>query len=186
MLDETSFTRGPTASSTTTETLPAPRRPSRGVPVRAFAGYVGAATTLSASGIEIARAWTAPVSAHAGGTEVLGGTVVALLVLASVGLAARVHELGGVTVASSFGLLAYGVALVLQAQAVGAIFVGLAPIVGMLAHAAFLAPPAAPEPPTSARIDIAWAIAKSRAKARQGTARAAERAASRNLHGMLA
>ena len=138
------------------------------------AGLIGAAALASAAAIEIARAWTTPPQVLAEAGHVVGGVMVALFVLGAVGVGARTRALGGVVVASAFALLAHGLTLVLQGQLIGGLFVGLAPIVGLLAHLAFLATPAAPVPPTSARLDIAWAIAKSHRK----TARAAPRAAS--------
>jgi hypothetical protein len=138
------------------------------------AGIVGASVLGCAGAIEIARAWTTapPFLAEAG--HAIGGAMVALFVLAALGVATRSRPLGGLTIASSFALLAHGLTLVLQGQPVGAIFIGLAPIVAVLAHVAFLPTPIAPVPPSSARIDIAWAIAKSR----QRTARTARRAVS--------
>jgi len=150
------------------------RSPRASVSVQVASGVVGTSVLVSAAAIEVARAWTTPPRVLAEAGHALGGVMVALFVLAGVGLAMRSRPLAGLALASSFALLAHGLALVLQGQTVGAIFVGLAPIVSVLAHVAFMAAPIAPVPPSSARIDIAWAIAKSRQK----TARTARRAAS--------
>ena len=139
-------------------------------------GIVGATVLASAAGIEIARAWTTAPGPLAEAGHAVGGVMVALFCIAALGLAARSRALNGLAVASTFALVAHGAALVLQGQVIGALFVGLAPLVGVLAHVAFLPTESAPIPPTSDRIDIAWAIAKSR----RGTARAAARAASQS------
>ena len=138
------------------------------------AGLVGAALLASAAAIEVARAWTTPSHVLAEAGHALGGVMVALFLVSAVGVGTRTRPLGGLAVASAFALLAHGVTLVLQGQLIGGLFAGLAPSVGLLAHIAFLRAPALPEPPTSARLDIAWAIAKSNRK----TAPAAPRAAS--------
>jgi hypothetical protein len=140
------------------------------------AGIVGATVLATAAGIEIARAWTTAPGALAEVGHAIGGVLVALFCVSAMGLAARSRPLGGLAVASAFALVAHGATLVLQGQVIGALFVGLAPLVGVLAHVAFLRTESAPVPPTSDRIDIAWAIAKSRQK----TARAARHVVSRN------
>ncbi len=139
-------------------------------------GIVGATVLASAAGIEIARAWTTAPGPLAEAGHAVGGVMVALFCIAALGLAARSRALNGLAVASTFALVAHGAALVLQGQVIGALFVGLAPLVGVLAHVAFLPTESAPIPPTSDRIDIAWAIEKSRQK----TARAARPVVSRN------
>lgn len=138
------------------------------------AGVVGAALLASAAAIEIARAWTTPSHVLAEAGHAIGGVMVALFLVSAVGVGTRTRALGGLAVASAFALLAHGATLVLQGQLIGGLFAGLAPSVGLLAHLAFLRAPALPEPPTSARLDIAWAIAKSHRR----TAPAARRAAS--------
>jgi hypothetical protein len=153
--------------------LPAPT-PRAAVSPQVAAGTVGATVLCCAAAIEVARAWTTAPHVFAEAGHVLGGVMVALFVLAGVGVATRSRPLGGLAVASSFALLAHGLTLVLQGQTIGAVFIGLAPIAALLAHVAFLPTPIAPVPPSSARIDIAWAIAKSRQK----TARAARPAVS--------
>lgn len=136
--------------------------------VHAATGYVGAAILGSAAVIEVARAWlSAPCSEAA---SFLGGSVVALFVLASIGLATRVKELGGIAIAAAFGLLVYGTILVLGGQSIGILFVGLAPISGVLTHIAFRH-----EPSLRDSIHLAWAIAKCRARAAQNAARVASR-----------
>ncbi len=138
-------------------------------------GIVGATVLGSAAGIEIARAWTTAPGPLAEASHALGGVMVALFCVSAIGLAARSRSLQGLAVASAFALVAHGATLALQGQIIGALFIGLAPLVGILAHVAFLATEFAPIPPSSDRIDIAWAIAKSRQK----TARAARLAVSR-------
>jgi len=128
----------------------------------------------SAAGIEVARAWTTAPGPLAEVGHAVGGVMVALFCVAAMGLAARSRALGGLAVASTFALVAHGVTLVMEGQLIGALFLGIAPLVGVLAHVTFLLPAAAPIPPTSDRIDIAWAIAKSRHK----SARAAGHAVS--------
>ena len=152
-------------------------RPSRPVmSVQLAAGIVGASVLASAAGIEIARAWTTAPGPLAEVSHAIGGVLVALFCVSAVGLAARSRSLHGLAVASTFALVAHGATLALQGQLIGALFIGLAPLVGILAHVAFLAAEVTPIPPSSDRIDIAWAIAKSRQK----TARAAAPVVSRN------
>jgi hypothetical protein len=149
-----------------------PPRPTVSLPVAS--GILGATVLSSAASIEIARAWTTPPGVLAEVGHALGGVMVALFLLAGLGLAARCRPLSGLAIASTFVMVAHGATLVLQGQLVGALFVGLAPVVAALAHVAFVEPQSKPAPPTSDRIDIAWAIAKSRQK----TARAARPAVS--------
>lgn len=144
------------------------------------AGIVGATVLASAAGIEIARAWTTDPGPLAEASHAIGGVLVALFCISAIGLAARSRPLHGLAVASTFALVAHGATLALQGQTVGALFIGLAPLVGLLGHVAFAAAEVAPIPPSSDRIDIAWAIAKSRQK----TARAAAHAVSRNQFAM--
>ena len=152
------------------------------VRVQVAAGVVGTAVLGCAAAIEIARAWTTPPRVLAEAGHAIGGVMVALFVLSGVGLAMRSRPLAGLAVASCFALLAHGLTIVLQGQTVGAIFVGLAPFVGALVHLAFMRAPIASVPPSSARIDIAWAIAKSR----QQAGRAAPRPAARSPFAMHA
>ena len=140
------------------------------------AGIVAATVLASAAGIESARAWTTAPGPLAEAGHAVGGVMVALFFIAAMGLAARSRALNGLAVASTFALVAHGATLVLQGQVVGALFVGLAPLVGVLAHVAFLPAESAPIPLTSDRIDIAWAIEKTHRK----TARAARPVVSRN------
>lgn len=103
------------------------------------AGFVGGAVLASAAGIEVARAWTRP---GAESTHVVGGVLVALLVCAAGGLAVQARSLASLAVASAFGLFTHGAVLALQGDVIGALFLGLAPIVFMLAHVAFASPEA--------------------------------------------
>lgn len=172
----------PTACLDQSLTGPVPSRPRASVSLQAAAGVVGASVLGSAAAIEIARAWTTAPSVLAEAGHALGGVMVALFVIAAIGVATRARPLGGLAVASSFALLAHGLTLVLQGQIIGAVFIGIAPFAAVVAHVAFMPTPIAPVPPSSARLDIAWAIAKSRQK----TARAAGRAVSRNQLAMHA
>lgn len=156
-------TMSPALSSAPRSTLPGP----------IAAGLVCAAMLGSAALIEIARAWTTRPQLLAEAGHAIGGVMVAVFVLGAVGVAARARPLGGLVVASGFALLAHGVTLVLQGQLIGGLFAGLAPIVSVLAHIAFMPIPDPPVAPTSARLDIAWAIAKSHRKTAPAAARAA-------------
>jgi hypothetical protein len=115
----------------------------RGVGAPSAAGVVGAALLASCSAIEIARAWTSAPSVAAEASHALGGLLVALFLVAAIGLGARARALGGVAVGAAFALVAHGATLVLQGELVGALFLGLAPVVGLLTHVAFLAADAA-------------------------------------------
>ncbi|HSO32532.1 MAG TPA: hypothetical protein VLT33_08450 [Labilithrix sp.] len=148
----------------------------RTVSLQAASAIVGATVLGSAAAIEVARAWTTAPGVLAEAGHAIGGVVVALFLVSGLGLAGRWRSLNGLAVASTFVLVAHGATLVLQGQLIGALFVGLAPLVAAVAHVAFIEPEIAPVAPSSDRIDIAWAIAKSRQK----TARAARRAVSRN------
>lgn len=109
------------------------------------AGLVGAAALATAAGIEVARAWTTRPQAGAEIGHVVGGAVVALFVVASVLLAARARSFTGVIVAASFALLAHGGVLTLEGQTIGAMFLGLAPIVFVLTSLALATPRAGGE-----------------------------------------
>lgn len=104
------------------------------------AGLVGAAALASAAGIEVARAWTARPQPGAEIGHVVGGVVVALFLVAASLLAGRAHSFGGVIVAASFALLAHGGVLALEGQTIGALFLGLAPIVFVLTSLALATP----------------------------------------------
>ena len=67
----------------------------------------------------------------------MGGMLVALLVVAAFAFATRSTALAGVVVAATFALCAHGGTLVLQGETIGALYLGLAPVVGMLASIAF-------------------------------------------------
>jgi hypothetical protein len=115
----------------------------RGVGAPIAAGVVGATLLASCAAIEIARAWTSAPRVAAEASHALGGLLVALFIVAAIGLGARARALGGVAVGAAFALLAHGATLVLQGELVGALFLGLAPVVGLLTHVAFLAADAA-------------------------------------------
>ena len=155
------------------EHLPLSR--SRSISAVRATGIVGATILVSSAAIDVVRAWLAAPGVVGDLGQVLGGAVVALFVLGALGSALRAKELGGVAVASSFALLVYGAILVMQGQSIGILFVGLAPLSGVLTHITFRQTPA-PELVLSGTIDLGWAIAKCRAK----TARTAARAVSRS------
>jgi hypothetical protein len=156
-------------------TRAAPPRPwwRRTVSGPAAAGVIGSAVLAGASVLVVAHAWSEGPKPLAEATHVIGGMIVALLVIAAFAVGTRMRALGDLVVAAAFSLAAHGASLVIQGATVGTIFLGLAPIVGVLAHVAFMRTPIAPIPHTSARLDIAWAIAKSRRKTACGARRAA-------------
>src|SRR4051812_43461868 len=91
---------------------PAPLPSSRAyVSVQVAAGIVGATVLCSAALIEVARAWTTTPRVLAEAGHALGGVMVALFVIAAVGVATRSRSLAGLAVASSFALLAHGLTL---------------------------------------------------------------------------
>lgn len=138
------------------------------------AGIVGGSLFVGAAALVVVQAWSARPRPLAEATHAIGGVSVALLVLAAVAVVTRARRLGGVAFAAALALAAHGVSLVLQGQTVGALLLGIAPIATALGHIALMPTPIAPVPPTRDRIDIAWAIAKSRHQ----TARSARRAVS--------
>jgi hypothetical protein len=110
----------------------------QGVGAPAAAGVVGAALVASCAAIEIARAWTSAPRVAAEASHALSALLVVLFIASSIGLGARARALGGVAVGAAFALLAHGATLVLQGELVGALFLGLAPAVALLAHVTFL------------------------------------------------
>lgn len=104
--------------------------------------------------------------------------VVALFATAAFGLFARVRFLASVTVAAVFALVAHGGTLALSGDMVGALFLGLAPLVALLARITF-APDDVSETAT-ARETLARArmLALWMKTSRKRTARAAQPAAS--------
>ena len=133
------------------------------------AGAIGAAMFGSAALIEVMRAWTTALKQGAEVSQVVGGLVVALLVVAAFGLALRMRALGGVAVAGAFALLAHGGTLVLSGSTVGALFLGLAPLVAMLTNVALARP--------TAMVTTSWE--KKTTAANRKTAPVVRRAASR-------
>ena len=156
--------------------LPAPPWWRRSVPAPVAAGVVGATVLASAAVLMVAQAWAEAPKPLAEATHVVGGIIVALLVVSAYAVGTRTRALGDLVVAAAFSLAAHGASVLIQGASAGVLFVVLCPIVAALGHLAFRPTPIAPEAPTSDRIDIAWAIAKSR----RGTARAAARAASQS------
>ena len=111
----------------------------RRVPRRVVAGVASATVLACAAGIEIARAWREAPHAAAEADQAVDGLLVALFMAAAFGLAARSRTLASATVPAVFGLVAHGGVLVLQAELMGALFLGIAPVVALLAHATFAA-----------------------------------------------
>ncbi len=126
MLRATSFTSSPATSLW-----------NRPVPSRVVAGLASATVLACASGIEIARSWTDAPHVAAEAEQALGGLLVALFTVAAVGLGMRSRALAGAAVPAVFALVAHGGALVLGGELVGVLFLGVAPLVALLAHATF-------------------------------------------------
>lgn len=164
----------PTAPTAPARVVPPPSWWRRTMPAPAAAGVVGASLLACGAVITVAHAWTEGPKPLAEVSHVIGGLIVALLVVAAVATGTRIRPLSDVVVAAAFSLAAHGASLVIQGAPVGGLLLALAPMVAVLAHVAFLPTPLAAAPHTSDRIDIAWAIAKSRRR----TARAAQHAAS--------
>jgi hypothetical protein len=105
------------------------------VPTSVAAGAIGAAVLATAAAIEVARAWTnAGTTAGAEVTHVVGGVVVAILAAAGFAVGTRARALSGAAVAAAFVLVAHGGTLVLEGQIVGALFLGISPLVALLSH----------------------------------------------------
>jgi hypothetical protein len=172
----------PTAHATTAAratTAAAGAWRSRTVSSRAAAGAIGATVLGCAAAIEVARAWTDAPHAGAAAEQIVGGVVVALFVTAAFGLLVRADALSSVAVASVFALVAHGGTLVLGGELCGAIFLGIAPFVALLAQATFavddaLETTAAREAFARARLLALWM----KTSRRRRTASAAARAAS--------
>lgn len=170
-------------------TLPGQTRPtSPGSPATAWwrrslsrrvaSGIIGAGVLGCAAGIEIARAWTDAPQLGVEAERVVGGAVVALFVTAALGLLTRASMLTSVAVAAVFALAAHGGTLVLEGELVGSLFLGIAPIVALLAHVTFavddgIESTAAREAFMRARMLALWTTTS-----RRRTARAAPLAAS--------
>lgn len=164
-------------------TLATPVTPSRflrprTVSSRVAAGAIGASILGCAAAIEIARAWTDAPHVGAGAEQVVGGVVVALLVTAALGLAVRAAALSSVAVASVFALVAHGGTLVLEGELCGALFLGIAPLVALLAQATFavddaLEATAAREAFMRARLFALWMKTSRRRQTASGAAPAA-------------
>jgi hypothetical protein len=109
----------------------------RTVSSRVAAGAIGASVLGCAAGIEIARAWTDAPHVGSAAEQVVGGVVVALFVTTAFGLLLRAEELSSLAVASVFAMVAHGGTLVLEGELCGALFLGIAPLVALLAQASF-------------------------------------------------
>jgi len=109
----------------------------RTLPGQVVAGIASSAVLACAAGIEIARAWTDAPHVAVEAEQAVGGLVVALFLAAAIGLAARSRVLASAAVPAVFGLVAHGGALVLEGAPVGALYLGIAPVVALLAHATF-------------------------------------------------
>jgi hypothetical protein len=107
------------------------------IPSSAAAGWVGAAVLASAAGIELARAWTQRPAAGGDAAQVVGGFLVAIFVLGAFVLATRTRDLATAAVISIFGVLAHGGTLVLDGHVVGAMFMGMGPVLALLTHVTF-------------------------------------------------
>jgi len=138
------------------------------------AGWLGATVLGTAGVIEVARAWTTTPRAGAEASHVVGGMVVALLGISAFALGARARAFTGVSVAAAFALVAHGGTLVLEGQTVGALFLGIAPLVALLSHVAFTTRPADERAAVSGAKMVALWMKTSRRK----TAPAARRVAS--------
>jgi len=123
----------PLSSKTSTSSLLARLR--RPVAWSRASAAIGATALVSAAAVEVARAWTAAPAPGVEAQHAASGMVVGLLLVASLALASRVRSLSVLPVLASFALLAHGLSLVLHAEAIGAIFAGLAPLVAALTRA---------------------------------------------------
>lgn len=101
------------------------------------AGLVGGAILASAAAIDVARVWTCSSKLPAGTAEVsqtMSGALVALFLLTGFTLALRVRALAPVCVVAFYALIAHGSALVLSGEVIGALFLGIVPLVIALAR----------------------------------------------------
>ena len=115
------------------------------------AGALGAAILACAATIEVARAWTSAPRPGAEAAHVVGGLLVALFVVAASAFAIQMRSMSTLVVATAFALFAHGGTLVLSGETIGAIFLGVAPIVAGLSKVAF-APPAETNAVAGARL----------------------------------
>lgn len=105
------------------------------------AGFIGGAVFASAAAIDVARAWTsadrlsgphAVVGTGQGTGEVsqiLSGVLVALFLLSGFTLAVRAKVLAPVCVVAFYALIAHGSSLVLRGEVIGAVYLGIVPLV---------------------------------------------------------
>lgn len=101
------------------------------------AGLVAGAIFASAAAIDIARVWTCASKLPPGTVEVtqtMSGALVALFLLTGFILALRVEALAPVCVVAFYALIAHGSALVLSGEVIGALFLGIVPLVIVLAR----------------------------------------------------
>ena len=103
---------------------------------RQAAGLVGGAVFASAAAIEVARAWTSSGRLPSGTGEVsqvLSGALVAMFTLSAFTLCARVKALVPACIVAFYALIAHGSALVLSGEVIGAVYLGIVPLVIALA-----------------------------------------------------
>lgn len=101
------------------------------------AGLVGGAVFASAAAIEVARAWTSVSRLPAGTGEVsqvLSGALVAMFTLSAFTLCTRVKVLAPACIVAFYALIAHGSALVLSGEVIGAVYLGIVPLVIALAR----------------------------------------------------
>lgn len=123
----------------------------RKVPGNVAAGWLAGAVLVTAAGIELTRAWGQAAEARTEAAQIVGGLLVAILVLGALTLATRTRELALVVPVGVFGLLAHGSTLVLDGEVIGAMFLGIAPVLAVLSRATFRRGSSAPPPPSHRR-----------------------------------
>ena len=99
------------------------------------AGLLGATLLAMAGAIEIARAFTQPPQVGAEIENALSGILVVVFLVAAFAHATRLRTLGPVCILSVYTLIAHGGALVLGGHVVGAMFLGMAPLIAVCGRA---------------------------------------------------
>lgn len=110
----------------------------RTVPASVAAGVLGATLCATSAAVEVARAWTNTPHAASEASHAVSGMVVALFAIAAFGFATRTRGLAVMGVAAAFALFVQGGALVLELAPIGALYLGLAPMVFLLSQTAFV------------------------------------------------
>lgn len=105
------------------------------VPSARAAGFIGATTLATAAAIEITRSWVGPPRVAAEIGHAISGVLVAVFVVSAFALVTRARALAPACVLAVYGLLAHGGALVLDGQTVGALFLGIVPLVALSGRA---------------------------------------------------